>query len=255
MSEQIDWPVRKQPSRSGRFAVILLIVVILAILFSGRTAVSYWVDLLWYRSLGYSDVFLKTLSLQWSIFSIFLLSTFLFLFGAFALLRHAHRADLPRDHTLFIGGRSVTLSVNPVLNFVAGGGSLLVALVTGGAMAAEWPTLALYWYAAPATDKSLDPIFSRPIDFYLFTLPAWHLIAGWLLTLALLGCGLAVLFMLVTGGTRALGAKHGIYDPLPWRSLSFAISFLLLTVALQVYLGRFDLLPRAPYHLRRRNLR
>jgi len=25
----------------------------------------------------------------------------------------------------------------------------------------------------------------RPLDFYLFTLPAWQLIAGWLLTLAI----------------------------------------------------------------------
>ena len=30
----------------------------------------------------------------------------------------------------------------------------------------------------------VDPIFGRPLTFYLFTLPAWQLIAGWLMTLA-----------------------------------------------------------------------
>ena len=29
--------------------------------------------------------------------------------------------------------------------------------------------------------STLDPIFGRPLGFYLFTLPAWQLIAGWLL--------------------------------------------------------------------------
>ena len=34
----------------------------------------------------------------------------------------------------------------------------------------------------------LDPIFGRSLDFYLFTLPAWQLISGWLLTLSVIAC-------------------------------------------------------------------
>ena len=30
----------------------------------------------------------------------------------------------------------------------------------------------------------VDPIFGRPLPFYLFTLPAWQLVTGWLLTIA-----------------------------------------------------------------------
>ena len=51
--------------------------------------------------------------------------------------------------------------------------SLVIAVVTGAGMMAEWPTFALYWYApAPAPAAVVDPIFGRPITFYLFTLPA-----------------------------------------------------------------------------------
>ncbi|MGB6687111.1 MAG: UPF0182 family protein, partial [Terracidiphilus sp.] len=242
MHEQIDWPVSKHPRRR-RIVLTLVIVVIFAIFLGGRTAISYWVDALWFGSLGYAGVFWKTLGLEWSIFAIFAVATFLVLYSMYSILRRAHRDDLPRDHTLFFGGRPVTLSVKPVLSFVAIAGSLLVAVTTGGAMAAEWPAWALYWYAPRATGSAVDPIFARPLNFFLFTLPAWHLMAGWLLTLAVLICAMALVFILITGGTRALTGEHrGIYDPLPWRGISFALAFFLLTVALRVYLSRFDLL-------------
>ena len=242
MHEQIDWPIGNHPRRR-RIVLTLVIVVILAIFFGGRTAISYWVDVLWFGSLGYSSVFWKTLALEWGIFCIFAVVTFLVLYSTYLILRRAHRDDLPRDHTLFFGGRPITLSVKPVLSFVAIAGSLLVAVTTGGAMAAEWPAWALYWYAPRAVESTVDPIFALPLNFFLFTLPAWQLIAGWLLTLAILICGMAVVFILITGGTRALtGEHHGIYDPLPWRGISFGLAFLLLTIASRVYLSRFDLL-------------
>jgi uncharacterized membrane protein (UPF0182 family) len=241
MHEHIDWPIKTKPSRRRRFVLVFFVAVLFAIIFGGRTAISYWVDLLWFRSLGYSQVFWKTLGLEWEIFAIFAAATFLVLFGVFAILRRAHRDDLPRDHTIMFGGRPVTLSVKPALGFIAIGGSLLVAIATGGAMAAEWPTLALFWYAPPIGGTEVDPFFLKPLNFFLFALPAWHLIAGWLLTLAVLSCGIALLFLLITGGTRALGDHRAVSDPSLWRGLCFAIAFLLLTVALRVYLGRFDL--------------
>jgi uncharacterized membrane protein (UPF0182 family) len=70
-----------------------------------------------------------------------------------------------------------------VLRIVGVGVSALGAFTTGLAMAAEWPTLALFWYAPHAQGSVVDPIFSLPLNFFLFALPAWHLIAGWLLML------------------------------------------------------------------------
>src|SRR5207245_8075396 len=68
-----------------------------------------------------------------------------------------------------------------VLRLIALGVSLAIAAAAGAGMMAEWSTLALYWYAPSATG-TVDPIFGRPLNFYLFTLPAWQLIAGWLTT-------------------------------------------------------------------------
>ena len=103
------------------------------------------------------------------------------------------------------------LPVDAVLRVIGLGVSLIIAAATGAGMMAEWPTFALYWYAPRATGGVVDPIFGRPLNFYLFTLPAWQLIAGWLLSLAVIGCALAVFFILITGGSRVLAGRRDSY--------------------------------------------
>jgi len=219
--------------------MFFLVAVVAVILLFGRTAISYWVDVLWFKSLGYEEVFWKTREMEWGIFAGFFLVTFLVLFGIFSALKHAHDDDLPSDHTIYIGGQPINLSLKPVLRIVSIGGSLVVALLTGATMAAEWQTLALWWYAPRAATGTSDPIFGRPLDFYLFTLPAWQLLLGWLLTLSVIACVIAVVFLLVSGGARALNASRGM-SGLPWRGLSLSVGFLLLVVAGRVYVSRFE---------------
>jgi uncharacterized membrane protein (UPF0182 family) len=240
MLESIDWPPPHQarPRRRRRF--LLILAVLAAIVFGGRTALSYYVDVLWFRSLGYGDVFWKILALQWGIFTAFAGATFLILYGSFLALKRAHLPDLPNGHTILIGGRPVKLPVEPVLRLIALGVSLAIAAATGAAMIGEWPTLALFWYAPRTTGGVLDPIFGKPLNFFLFALPAWQLISGWLLTLAVITCALAVVFILITGGARVLAGRLSRHVTLPWRGLSITFGFLLLILAIRVYIGRFE---------------
>src|SRR6202453_1820368 len=242
MPESIDWPPihpRTHPPRRRRGFLIIL-AIFAGIFFGGRTALSYYVDVLWFRSLGFGEVFWKTLSLQWGIFTAFAAATFLILYGSFLALKRAHLSDLPSGHTILIGGRPVKLPVEPVLRLIALGVSLAVAAASGAGMMAEWPTLALFWYAPRATGGVVDPIFGKPLNFFLFALPAWQFIVGWLLTLAVIGCLLAVFFVLITGGSRVLTGRLSRSVTLPWRGLSITFVFVLLILALRVYLGRFE---------------
>src|SRR5262249_13632737 len=116
--------------------------------------------------------------------------------------------------------------------------SVLIAAAAGASLMAEWPTLALYLYAPP-TGGAADPIFGRPLSFYLFTLPAWQLITGWLLMLAVIMCLVAVFFLIITGSTQMLSGRRGCAIALPWRGFSIAFAFLLLVLAMRVYLSRF----------------
>jgi hypothetical protein len=239
MSKSIDWP-RSNPPRRVRRRFLLILALIAAIAFGSRTALSYYVDVLWFKSLGYGEVFWKTLSLRCAVFAAFAAATFFILYGSFLALKRACLSSLPSSHTIFIGEQPVELPVEPVLRLVGPGASLFIAFVTGVGMMAEWPTLALYLYAPRVTGGVVDPIFGKPLNFYLFTLPAWQLIAGWLLSLAVITCVLSVFFILITGGSRALGGRHDTYIPLPWRGFSVTFAFLLLMLAVRLYISRFE---------------
>ena len=234
----IDWPL-KRPTRRRR--LFLLVALIALVVFGGRTALSYFVDWLWFESLGFAAVFTKTLALQWIIFAVFAAATFFALYGAFLLLRRGHLLDLPTSHTIYFGGQPLRLSVEPALRLLALVGSVIIALVTAVGMMAEWQTLSLFWYAPAGVAKVADPIFGQPLNFYLFTLPALDLLSGWLLTLAIISCALAVVFILISGGAGALTARRSLLT-IPWRGLSTALAVVLLVLAVRVYLGRYDLL-------------
>jgi hypothetical protein len=72
MPESIDWPRGYKPRSRRRLLIIIAVAAV--ILFGGRAALSYYVDALWFGSLGYADVFWKTLGMQWGIFAAFALA-------------------------------------------------------------------------------------------------------------------------------------------------------------------------------------
>jgi uncharacterized protein len=236
MNESIYLRQRQAPRRR----VFLIIFAVLAVIFfSSRTVLSYYVDALWFGSLGYGEVFRKTISLQWLVFAVFFAATFFVLYGWFLALWRAYQPHLLGGGPIFVGGRQLRLPVERILRPIGLVVSLGIAFVTGTNMMLEWSTFALYWYA-PRTNGIVDPIFGRPLNFYLFTLPVWQFISGWLLTLAVISCVIAVVFIFITGSIPALGRRRGRDLPLPWRGFSIAFAFLLLTLAMRVYIGRFE---------------
>src|SRR5262245_12774936 len=242
MAETSDWPPKRTRRDRGRLFLIAALVVLLI---SAGTALSYYVDALWFESLGFVDVFWKTLNLQAAAFLVFSVITFLVIYGSFLAFKPADFGEGGTGGTIIVNGQPVQIPVGPALRVIALGVSALVALITGAGMMSAWPTLALAWYGrAAAGGASVDPIFGRPLTFYLFTLPAVNLISGWLLTLAVIACGIAIFFLVVGGGAQALrtvtGRRGAALAGLPWRGLSLAYAALLLILALRVYLGRFD---------------
>jgi uncharacterized protein len=155
MPDSIEWRRQPPPQRRRRFVLILALIAILIL--SSRTAISYYVDALWFGSLGYGQVFRKSLSLQWAVFAAFFAATFLILYGWFMALRRAYPPDF--GGMIFIGRQPVKLPVKRMLSLVALLVSLVVAAVTGAGMMAEWPSFALYWYA-PRTSGIVSLLLS-----------------------------------------------------------------------------------------------
>jgi uncharacterized membrane protein (UPF0182 family) len=231
----IDWPPPRSPRRRGRLFFFGAFAVLV---FGGGTSLSYYVESLWFAALGFSDVFWKTLNFQATVLVGVAALTFAVLYGAFLALKPARLGDLTSGPIL-INGQPISLPVEPVLRMIALLVAVVIALLTGLGMMAQWTTFGLYWNSAPATAGSaVDPIFGRPITFYLFTYPVWQLAASWFTTVAVLTCAIAVFFALITSGRNAVTRQATGYGSLRGVSCSFAA--LLLAAAVQVYLGRFD---------------
>ena len=108
--DTIDLPRRP----SARRRVLLILVLLGVLLFGTETALSYYVDALWFEALGFGDVFWKTLNFQGAILLVVGTVTFAILFGAFRALKPAGFGE---RYSVLINGRRVTLPIGPVLSF------------------------------------------------------------------------------------------------------------------------------------------
>jgi len=209
--------------------------------FGGGALVSYYVDALWFDSLGYASVFWTRLNLQAAIFGAFALTTFLTINGVFLVIKPG-RFDEIIGGRILINRQWVQLPIEPILKLVALGLALASAVAVGASMMGSWTTLALFWHA-PQDTGTPDPIFGKPLGFYLFALPVWQLIAGWLLTLTVIACLIAAVFVLATARANGLIERgFGAAQTRLWRALSISIAALLTIMAVREYLGRFELL-------------
>jgi uncharacterized membrane protein (UPF0182 family) len=220
----------------------LLFAVLAALLLGGGTALSYYVDALWFDSLGYSDVFWKTLRVQSQIFTFFGALTFLVLYGSFLALKPPHLGELS-GVPILINGQPIRLPVEPVFRLIAIAAAALLAVATGAGMVADWTTIALYWHGAGQSARSTaDPIFFKPDGFYLFALPAYRLLSSWFMTLTVVVTAMAAFFALISTGARVVNRfrSDNRASDRAWRGLSIAFAALLLSLAWRIYLGRFD---------------
>jgi uncharacterized protein len=235
----------RRPRRRSAFRAIL--IGLLLLLFFGASAlVSWYVDALWFGSLGYSAVFWRTLAIKAALFGAVFVATVVLLQLAFWALRPRRTDRASFQRTVIVNGRPMSVSFKPIARVV----SWLVAVIVGFAsalgMSAEWTTFVLWWQGTPQAGAAVDPVFGRPIAFYVLTLPAWELLATWLTTIAVIALAAAVIYFIVSTGERAFNSVRGLVSlGARYGGLSFALGALLVVLAWRVYLARFDELFRA----------
>src|SRR5262252_9954310 len=130
MPETIEWRGR----RPGRRQFLVLVILVAVLIIASRTAISYYVELLWFGSLGYGAVFRKTLSLQCTVFALFFAATFFIVHGWFLVLRRTYQPDLLNGGLIFIGRQPIRLPVERILSAIVLAVSLLIAAGAGAGM-------------------------------------------------------------------------------------------------------------------------
>jgi uncharacterized membrane protein (UPF0182 family) len=190
-------------------AFVVLALVVLAVLLQ---LVPLYTDWLWFQEVGYSQVFLTTLSLRGSLFGAVALVVAIFLWANLTLAARTAAPDVlwELEDQLGLPGRVV---IEPLLRRFLPIVMLLIAIVSGLRASAHWETVLGYLNGPPFGAK--DPVFGLDIRFFVFFLPFWRLVHAWGMALvagtAVLTLAVYVLersFVLTTRGPRlASGAR------------------------------------------------
>ena len=219
----------------------LLLVLAIALFAGIPSFAEFYTDWLWFREVGYEDVFLKSLSARATTGSLVgaLVFTVLWL-----NLRLSLRLLRRREFAISTpeGPRVITVDttrLRSLIYTVALAASVLIGLYS----AASWST---WLYALNATPFGrVDPVLGRDIAFYIFRLPALELVHGIALTTILLAI-LGVAGSHVASGNLTLDPVRGVIaSGLARRHLSMLTAGLLLVLAFGAWLRVPQLLTSA----------
>src|SRR5512143_2985352 len=128
---------RRRPLR------LTLAVVLVAVVLGAGAMVSWYVEALWFGSLGFSSVFWTTFGIKIGLFAAFFAATVLLLKLAFFALRPRRFDRATFDRTVILNGRPVNVSFKPVARIVSWAVATVVAAGSALTMAAEWTTFVL----------------------------------------------------------------------------------------------------------------
>ena len=216
-----------------------LISIFVFLLFAPRF-LNLYVDALWFDSLQYTSVFWFEWRAKVTLFFVFFLLTFGILKGAFNLLQRAFGKYALGGALTRFDGRPLALSPDSFMKPLAWGISLTWALLFGAIMSARWELWALFWNQVPTAER--DPIFNKPISFYLFSWPVWDIFSGWLFGLAILIFLAAALWALMTYISKLPRLLQEEARRVAFLATAISLAGVLLTWASRLYLARFSLL-------------
>ena len=212
-----------------RFPIIVLAIVVLL----GLPAFAeFYTDWLWFREMGYEQVFIRSLTARSTIAALTGVVVFAILAGNLAI---AFRALRPWQFTVVTpeGPRPITMDPSrfrPLVMIAAALLGLFVGLYAGS----RWDTWLSYLYATPFGTK--DPILGYDVGFYVFTLPLLELLRT-LLFITLFITAASSLAAYVLGGEVGLDPIRGILaSRSAVRHLSMLAAALLLVLAFGAWL-------------------
>ncbi len=168
--------------RPGRGSIIAIIIGILVVVFfiALPLLASFWTDVLWYNEVGQAEVYWTRIWVRLAIFGLAAVISFAVIMLNVALARRIgpkgpvfSAADNPL--AAIIGG-SVRL-----LNWAFIAGAVIISLFLAGAATNAWQLFLQFVNAAPWTD--VETIFNRSVGYYVFEVPFYSFLQGWLVGL------------------------------------------------------------------------
>lgn len=188
-------------------------------------------DWWWFREIGYQIVFTRELITRWLIF----LAVGGLTAGVLYLnLRVAQRGLVPYPVVLQFKqpGGAPQVDITAALRRLSLPVSLAVGLLAGFAATPAWDLVLQVIYRTPFGIR--DPVFSRDIGFYVFTLPGLSAAIGLLTTLAVL-CLLPLIPLYWLRGDIVLGPRRLMVEPTAGLHLAILLAALFLLTGLRLW--------------------
>jgi uncharacterized membrane protein (UPF0182 family) len=159
-----------------RIAIFVGIAALLALILATPSLLGILTDWWWFKEIGFQVVFTQQLTTQGWLFLAVGAVTAAFLYGN---LRIAQRGVVPNPVVVQVGGPAAPqLDLTRTLRRLSAPVALVAALLAGLAATPLWETVL---QAANGTKfGAVDPVFSRDVGFYVFTLPALSAVLGFL---------------------------------------------------------------------------
>jgi len=212
-----------------RLALFLAIaaLAVLGVGFPGLVALltDWW----WFREIGYEIVFTRSLTTQVLLF----ITAGGITFGLLYLnLRVAQRGLVANPILLQLAQSAPRLNLTVALRRLSLPLSAGLGLFAAFGATAAWELVLQALYGTPF--GIADPVFSRDIGFYVFTLPALSAAIGFLLTLTALSLVLVVLVYGVRGDLVP-GPRRLVIEPSAGLHLAILLAALFILIALQLW--------------------
>jgi uncharacterized membrane protein (UPF0182 family) len=234
-NEVIDvGPPRRRRWRRWAIAAIVLLLLVLS------RGLAVYLSAVWFASLGFSAVYWYIFKLKIGLFLAFTIVTVVLLRTAFWLLEKAFASQTIEKRTIILNNQPVQFSPERFVRPLGWILALLFGLFYGLAMKGAWQVFALYSNQVPAAEP--DPIFQRPLGFYLFSLPFYDLISSWLMTLAFVVLCASIIYSLLTVPQKVLKTAGKGSAQRSFSAISFALTIFFILLAWRTYLSRFPYL-------------
>jgi uncharacterized membrane protein (UPF0182 family) len=227
------------PPRRRRLKIWILVGAVVLLFLLSRI-VSIYISALWFGSLGYSSVYWYVFNAKLLLFAVSAILTALLLAATFMLFQKLFGAYAFESRTIVLNNQPFTFSPAKIIRPLGWLISAFFGLVYGLNLKEHWRNFALFWHQQSTTLN--DPIFGKPLGFYLFSLPLYDVLSSWLL-------GVTFVILVAAVAYSLLGLPQTVLKPsVRWssgaafRGVCCALALFLLVLSWRTYLSRFPFL-------------
>jgi uncharacterized membrane protein (UPF0182 family) len=233
-----DFP-RRAPrvSRRTRGIVVGALVAVIVAVVILRALAGFWINYLWFSSVGFTSVFRGVLLTKVVLAAIFVTIFFVVMMASLTVASRLAPTELDpgQANELVVRYRELAWSRGRQIRLAV---SIVFALLAGVGTDREWNNWDLFHYAVSFGVS--DPQFHRDVGFYVFRLPFIEFLIGWAFEAVIVVLIVTAVFHYL-GGSILPQARHQRVSPGAKAHLSVLLGLLAIVRAVGYYYDRLAL--------------